>query len=105
MILRSRKSVSQLAVAKMESLSSALMGGPIVLRSWESDARQFIHRRERRCARNGGRRRRHAEIAYEVTEARIVVDEQDPRLGVTDHSERVRHAPRHRLRRPIWSVH
>jgi hypothetical protein len=40
-------------------------------------------------------RRRHAEIADEVTKARIVVHEQDPRLAVTDHPERVRHAAGH----------
>ena len=57
-----------------------------------SDARQFDHGRERWVARHDTRRRWSADVADEVTEAGVVVHEQDPRLALTDHSERVRHA-------------
>lgn len=59
------------------------------------DARQFVHGRIRRAARHDTRRCWYSELSDEVTEAGVVVHEQDLRLALTNHSERVWHAPGH----------
>src|SRR4029077_12739949 len=59
------------------------------------DSRQFVHGRERWSARHNTRRGWNAEVADEVTEAGVVVHQQDPRLVVTYHSEGVGHASGH----------
>ena len=60
------------------------------------DSCQLVHRRNYRMTGNDACRGRSAQIANEVPKAGVVVHEQDPRLSVTDHPERVRHTAGHR---------
>lgn len=60
------------------------------------DAGQLVHWRETWNARHAPRRSWSADLADEVTEADVVMHEQDPCLTLTDHAECMRNAPGHR---------
>ena len=88
---------AQRAPARTASASSALIGGPIGVRSWPAATRA--------SSSGGGRsvdratpapRAGDADVPDQVAERGVVVHEQDARRSVTDDPEGVRHTTRHR---------